>query len=259
MPTLDRDGVKPYYEEAGSGGPPIVLLHCWGGDHTFMAPQLEHFRRRHRVVNVDLRGFGQSDKPEQSYTTAGHADDVAFLCERLELAKPVVVGHSMGGTIALEIGARHPDLPAAVVILEALVVSPPALVDGFRPVLEGIRTPAYPEVMRELTDQLCGPHYDPRDKARMQRQMASNAQHVMVSALSNMLASDTAALAARCKVPTLYVSSGPWYTDVERFRSLCPQLVTSQAVGCGHYFQLEVPDQTNAMVERFIETSVPRA
>jgi hypothetical protein len=88
--------------------------------------------------------------------------------------------------------------------------------------------------------------------------MAANDQAVMVSALEGVLSFDSAAAAQKCKVPTLYASSGPWYTDVERFRSLCPQLVTCQAVGAGHYFELEVPEQVNAMVERFIDVHVTR-
>lgn len=94
--TLDHDEVQLFFEEAGSGLPPILFIHGWGGDHTYMAPQFEYFRRRHRIVNVDLRGFGQSDKPDQAYTMAGYADELAWMCQRLDLQKPVVVSHSMG-------------------------------------------------------------------------------------------------------------------------------------------------------------------
>jgi hypothetical protein len=69
MKSLRRNGVALFYEEADGGEPPIVLVHGWCCDHSFFAPQIEHFARtRHRVVAVDLRGHGQSDKPEQPYT-----------------------------------------------------------------------------------------------------------------------------------------------------------------------------------------------
>ena len=53
---LSRDGVALAYAEAGSGAPPLLLAHCWCGDHTHLAPQFEYFGRTHRVVAVDLRG-----------------------------------------------------------------------------------------------------------------------------------------------------------------------------------------------------------
>ena len=71
MQKLIREGIGLSYEEAGEGDPPLLLVHCWCCDHTFLAPQFEHFSRRHRVVTVDLRDHGESDKPEPPYTVAG--------------------------------------------------------------------------------------------------------------------------------------------------------------------------------------------
>ena len=68
-----------------------------------MVPQFDYFGRTHRVVAVDLRGHGASDKPMQEYTVAGFADDLAWLCDQLGVVKPVVVGHSMGGNVAFEL------------------------------------------------------------------------------------------------------------------------------------------------------------
>jgi pimeloyl-ACP methyl ester carboxylesterase len=97
MPWLQRDGVSLFYEEAGGGRPPIVLVHGWCCDHTFMAPQFAHFGDAHHILAVDLRGHGQSDRPQQAYTISGFADDLAWICHELTLQRPVVVGHSMGG------------------------------------------------------------------------------------------------------------------------------------------------------------------
>jgi hypothetical protein len=57
-------------------------------------------------------------------------------------------------------------------------------------------------------------------------------------------------------VPVLYVAANRGLTDVQRFRELCPQLMVGQTVGAGHFHQLEVPDQVNAMIERFLAVSI---
>ena len=132
------------------------------------------------------------------------------------------------------------------------MVAPPGMVDAFRPVLDGVRSPAWADTMRNVTDLLTGPHFDPRDRERMRAHMVTNDPHVLASSQEDLLAQDTAALAARCTVPVLYVASPTWYTDVARFRALCPQLQTAQLVGCGHNFPLEVPAQTNAVIDRFL-------
>jgi pimeloyl-ACP methyl ester carboxylesterase len=259
MATLKRDGVGLAYEEAGSGNPPVMLAHPWGGDRTWMRPVLERLRKRHRVVSVDLRGFGESDKPEQPYKMTSYADDLAWMAGELGLERPVLIGHSMGGSVVLEAAARHPNLASAVVILESLVVAPPPLVDGFRPLLDAIKTPgAFAPALTQFTEQLTGPFFDPRDRAAMTATITSCAPHVMISCLEDIVADDHSSAAAKCKVPVLYVSSGPWYTDVARFKELCPTLVTAQLVGCGHYFPLEVPDQLHPILARFIETQVVR-
>jgi pimeloyl-ACP methyl ester carboxylesterase len=254
MPMLERNTVKLAFDDAGQVAPSLVLLHCWGGDRSYLAPQFDYFQTTHRVVSMDLRGHGESDKPDQVYTIEGFADDAAWLCAQLGVIRPVLVGHSMGGSIALELAASHPDLsPAAVVILEALVVAPPPLIHQFKPVLEGVRSPAYRQVMCQFMDQLFGPYYPSADKVRRLEQLSANPQKPLVSALESVLAYDSDAAANKCKLPILYVSSGPWYTDVDRFRKLCPQLVTAQTVGAGHYFPLEVPEQVNPIIARFIE------
>ena len=78
MGKLKRDSVTLFYKEAGSGDPPILLVHGGMDDHTHFSPQFEHFQLNHRTVAIDLRGYGQSDKPQQDYTIAGYADDLAW-------------------------------------------------------------------------------------------------------------------------------------------------------------------------------------
>lgn len=71
MPKLDRDGVALYYEEQGQGKPALVFVHGWCCDRTYHAPQVAHFSKTHRCVALDLRGHGESDKPEEGYSIPG--------------------------------------------------------------------------------------------------------------------------------------------------------------------------------------------
>jgi pimeloyl-ACP methyl ester carboxylesterase len=120
MPFLHRDNVALYVEDVAGAGRPIVLIHGWCCDHTYFAPQTSHFASLgHRVVSPDLRGHGRSDKPHQPYPIGAFADDVAWLCRELKLPKPILVGHSMGGIVSFDVAARYPELPGAIVMLDA--------------------------------------------------------------------------------------------------------------------------------------------
>jgi pimeloyl-ACP methyl ester carboxylesterase len=258
MQHLERDGVALFYDEAGSGAPPILLVHGWTGDHTYLAPQFEHFRREHRTIAVDLRGHGRSDTPAQDYTMAGFADDLAWLCGELGVYKPVVVGHSMGGVVALELAARHPDLPAAIVALDSLILPLPeiqAAIASFTPLL---RTDGFREAQRAFVAQFFGPADDAERKARILDGMSSAPQQVMASSWEDLVSCDTAAAAAACTAPLLYISAGLTLTDLARLRELCPHLLTAQTAGGGHFHQLEVPEQINAMIDRFLFAALPR-
>jgi hypothetical protein len=68
---------------------------------------------------------------------------------------------------------------------------------------------------------------------------------------------DGAAAAAGCKVPALYIGAATPLSDVNRFRELCPQLMVGQTVGAGHFNNQEVPQQVNAMIERFLIIMAP--
>ncbi len=257
MQHLTRDGVKLFFEDTGSGDPPILLVHGWTCDHTYMAPQFEHFRRTHRVIAVDLRGHGQSDKPKQAYTMAAFADDLAWLCGQLKVKKPIMIGHSMGGVIGVELAARFPEVPGAVVTLDSPIVPPQELIDGIAaPTIEALRGPGYREVQRKMVaEMLFLPTDDPARKARIIDAMSSAPQHVMASAFENIFG-DTAATVATCKVPLLILMAAQPLSDVARLRQVCPNVVIGQTVGAGHFHQLEVPEQVNAMIDRFLAVSL---
>ena len=139
MATIVHNGTKLAYEDRGAGKPAFVFVHGWTCDRSFFAPQAEHFARLHRVISVDLRGHGESDKPHGQYPIATYADDIAYVIEQLGLGKAVAVGHSMGGIAVLQLAAAHPDHVAAIVMVDpAPFVFPPELRAGIEAMVAAI-------------------------------------------------------------------------------------------------------------------------
>ena len=118
MPHADLDGLRLYYERAGSGEPELLFVPGWCCDHTAFQPQFDHFSQTHSVTALDLRGVGGSDAPAGGYSIPELADDTAAFCAAVGIEKPVLVGHSLGGMIAVELGARYPELPSALVLVD---------------------------------------------------------------------------------------------------------------------------------------------
>jgi pimeloyl-ACP methyl ester carboxylesterase len=96
-----------YYVEAGTGDP-LVLIMGLGGDHLAWAFQMPAFSERYRVIAFDNRGVGQTDQPDQHYTTTQMAADTVGLMDVLGIARAHVLGVSMGGMIAQEVALNHP-------------------------------------------------------------------------------------------------------------------------------------------------------
>jgi pimeloyl-ACP methyl ester carboxylesterase len=253
MPTLTRDGVALSFEQSTGGTPPVVLVHGLGCDRSFMAPQFEALSGQHRVVAVDLRGHGRSSKPEQAYTITGFADDLRWVLDELAAERPVVVGHSMGGLVALELAARQPERLAGIVMLDSAVLPPPHVHTSVRAVIAALKTADYRAVGRSFfANAFFLPTDDEQRKEAIVAAMVATPQHVMASAFEGIFAWDGASAAERCTVPLLYIGSTQPRGDITRLGELCSTVVQGQIVGSGHFLQLEVPDQVNAMIRRFL-------
>ena len=205
MQLIKRNGVGLAYEEVNSGTPPIILIHGWSCDHTVFARQREFFSQSHHVVLVDLRGHGESDAPHQDYTMVAFADDLAWLCTELALVRPIVVGHSMGGNVALELAARRPELLSSIVLIDSIVFSSQSFRDALQPVLEALGGSDYAAVCRQAMLSTCLPTDDETRKRMLIASLPKAPQHVPTSPLKNHLLDYDSTLllrAARYRPPT---------------------------------------------------------
>jgi non-heme chloroperoxidase len=111
------DGVRLRYTDRGTGDRTIVLVHGWKLSHRPFDHAIMRLARTHRVVAFDLRGMGESDKPNGSYDFDELAGDLAFVLRALELRDVTLVGWSMGCSVALTHMQHGGDRVARLVLI----------------------------------------------------------------------------------------------------------------------------------------------
>ncbi|HSL74944.1 MAG TPA: alpha/beta hydrolase [Ilumatobacteraceae bacterium] len=113
---IDNDGVTLHIAEDGDpDAPPLLLLHgitSFGGTWNWIVPELAE---RYRVLRLDFRGHGDSDRVPGGYTSSGYASDAIAACEYI--GQPcIVMGHSLGGVTAAVVMQRRPELIRAAIL-----------------------------------------------------------------------------------------------------------------------------------------------
>jgi pimeloyl-ACP methyl ester carboxylesterase len=107
-----------YYEDTGKGAP-VVFIHGLGGDTREWALVIPELSKEIRCIAVDLRGHGQSDKPNQPYTQALFAKDAVNLLDQLEISSAYFCGESMGGYVVLKTALSYPEKVRGIILVDA--------------------------------------------------------------------------------------------------------------------------------------------
>jgi pimeloyl-ACP methyl ester carboxylesterase len=114
------DGNRMPYVVTGDGDVTVLLVHCWMCDRTFWSAQVSELAERYRTLAVDLPGHGQATAARTVWSVAGYGEDVAGLIEGLGLSDVVLVGHSMGGPVALRAAALARGRVRGIVAVDTL-------------------------------------------------------------------------------------------------------------------------------------------
>ena len=279
------DDVELYFDVAGAkrvpdgptmvDRPTLVLLHGGPGfDHTNWADSMAPLSEWAQVVAYDHRGNGRSDAgPREKWTMEQWGDDVAAFCDALGIEKPVVVGSSFGGFVAMSYAGRHPDHPSKLVLDST---SARLVIDRMFPVFERLGGHGAVEAAKRfwsdpssenLMDysQRCLPLYsrragrnaeDGRDGGPRSHEPGS------ARALHHERAADLRpdrACSSKITCPTLVLSGDddpvtPTACSEEIVAGLDPKLVRFERYAGGHAMFGELPEQANALLREFVES-----
>ena len=107
MPFLEANDVRLFFKDSGEGTP-LVMLHGLTASHTAFDWEEDYFKERYRVITMDARGHGQSDRP-RSYVLSDLVEDVIAILDHLKIRKAHILGISMGSYIAQGIALEYPE------------------------------------------------------------------------------------------------------------------------------------------------------
>jgi len=108
MPKVKANNITMNYDQQGTGEP-LILIPYLAADHACYAFQVAEYARHFTCISLDLRGTGETDKPEGVYSTELFADDVAAFMQAVGIRKAHISGLSLGATTGMWLAAKHPD------------------------------------------------------------------------------------------------------------------------------------------------------
>jgi pimeloyl-ACP methyl ester carboxylesterase len=231
----------------------VVLVHSLAGNSTHWSKQLEHLRRTRRAVALEIRGHGRSDPPRSGdYSITGMAADISATVDSLRLQRFVLIGHSMGGGVALAYAGRHPGRVAGLVLLDPIgdgTQIPPAEAKSF---LSGFES-NYDSVSQAYWTSIAGP--DSTMRERLLGDLRNTPKETVIEVLRSVMTFDPGPALAGYEGPKLSIVTP--YNDMPfSLHRLGKGFPHRMVEGTGHWIQLDTPEVVNRLIDEFLAKSV---
>jgi 2-hydroxy-6-oxonona-2,4-dienedioate hydrolase len=246
-------------------GQALILIHGMFGDHLDWEPVLEPLSRSHRVVAIDLPGFGESSKPRCEYSEDLFTDALEQLLDQLRIKEAVLIGNSFGGEVAIFYALRHPKVVSKLVLVDS---------GGFRKATDEEKV--FTEVrfsesaLASLTPEgnalLFSPvfHSVSKVSARYLERQNAKLQRADYPAYAHALASSIRLVMAIClleRLPAIQCRTLLVWGERDQVLPVDQARVALNLLrngglelipGCGHVPQLECPEAFLRTIERFL-------
>lgn len=237
-------------DDAGTGAPAVVLVHSLAGRIAHWQPHLARLRRTRRAVALDLRGHGGSEVPaDGDYAIEAMAEDIAAVVDRLDLERFALVGHSMGGGVALAYAGMYPERVERLMLLDAIGDGTRLPASEVEPFLSALDSPAYVETIEGYWASISGPN--PEVQARLLADLRATPRQTVIAVLRAVARFDPKPALAAYQGPALAVVT-PANDAAFSLHRLGPGFPHRVVEGTGHWIQLDRPEEVAAMMEEFL-------
>lgn len=250
--ALSSDQVHIDYRVYGSGTPIIVLIHGWSCDANYWSAQIPALRERYTVAAVNLAGHGASSRNRTDWSMASFGEDVAAVVRALPEGPVILVGHSMGGPVALEAARLLPDRVIGVIGVDTFgdLGAPVRSASDVEARIKPMREDYIGYIHEMVPRRFFGTGADPALVRRVADDMALAPPEVAIPASTALLGYDANPTLAQLHVPVRTIDTeltGP--LDLERIRRVVPGFHATVMPGLGHFPMMEDPAAFNRALE----------
>lgn len=256
------DGVMIHYRAEGQGRPALVFIHGWSMDGGYWGAQVEHFAGTHQVVTIDLAGHGQSGAGRAQWTMPAFGADVRAVVEKLKLDDVVLIGHSMGGAVAVEAALGMPKRVRGIVGVDNFQSPKPPFVEEQVSAFLAHFQSDFRSSADAWVRSMFPLGVDSALVARTAADMASTPPEVGVAVLGATLRwsiSEAEGKLAQLEVPLQCINSDRVPTDGPAMDRLVDGYALHLMPGRGHFPQLEDPGTFHRLLEEALADLSRRA
>ena len=257
----EPDGVHIEYRLYGKGDPAIILVHGWATDANYWNAQLHPLKAKYTVALVDLAGHGGSSASRTDWSMGNYGEDVATVARVLPNQQLILVGHSMGATVALEAAPRIGDRLIGIIAVDALksVGLPPTPRAEIDKRVAPFRADFIGSVRKYVTEELFEPGANPVLVQKVAYDMSLEPTEVAIPSLQALLSMDFATVLPQVHVPVMAINSDLGTTDEKRVRKQLPGFRLDVIPHTGHFLMMEAPDKFNPILLNDIAALVRKA
>ena len=231
----------------GTDGIPVVFLHSFAGDSGHWASQLSHLRHHRRALAIDLRGHGKSAAPRDGdYSLAALARDVDVVVDALGIKRFVLVGHSLGGAVAIAYAARHSSRVAGLVLVDAPGKMP---AEKSQPIVKAIAA-NYDEEMKDFWERLLA-GAKPHVRTQILGQKDSVPKEAALAIIKMLFSTDPLPALDRYKGQKLIVYTAEDDTPYD-LQNLRPDIPKKRLPDTSHWPHLDQPAEFNLILDEFL-------
>ena len=257
MAYFQHAGCQLHYEDHGQGAP-VLLVHGLGSSILDWEYQIPYLQQHYRVLAIDLRGHGRSDKPRQRYSMGQFAADVAALIAHLGLQQVHLVGISMGGMVGFQLGVEHPELLRSLTIVNSgpeVKARSPADWWMLAKRWSLSRLLSLDTIANGLA-RLLFPYPEQAElRAKVEQRWPQNDKRAYLASLDAIIGWGVRERLQRITCPTLVVSADRDYTPVSLKEAYVAEMVDARLLvieRSRHATPMDQPQRFNAALDEFL-------